>query len=101
MILVMTIILGLGCLAAGLLFHYKNNENFDDVYISSLESSVEEASKAANDANESIDEAALLADILKDEPSKEELLSFTQINQRKDKQIPMVGLPDKSLFHIH
>lgn len=108
MILFVTVILGLGCLVTGLLFHNKNKEKFNDVYISPLATSDESPHNLFDENTDgvAIAETRLIAEILRDEmisddQRKMKLMTFTRINQRKEKQIPIVGLPDKSLFHVH
>lgn len=109
MILFVTVILGLGCLATGLLFHYKNKETLNDVYISPLATSDEpplDLFDENTDGSAAAAESRLIAEILRDEmisddQRKAKMMTFTRINQRKEKQIPIVGLPDKSLFHVH
>lgn len=101
MFILITVILGITCLAAGLYIHRNSIEELDDVYISPLATEVADAHQNVFNDHNTLDEASLLGDISKSGHSKEALLSFTQVNQRRDKQIPLLGLPDKALFHIH
>ena len=106
MLILMTIILGAALLVVGLYIYRNNMKDLDGVCISSL--SAEQpcqvqvkgtCNKVFNDKN-TLDESTILSGISKND-SKQALMSFTQLSQRSDKQIPVLGLPDKALFHIH